>query len=233
MCRVSRLSGISLALVCGCGDQGGGDVTMDGGAATTSGATTSTVSGQGMTGTGTSGSETTGDSATSDGTIANACAALCGKLIECMLDPDEDEYCMYDCVETVSMSLAGCPPLFEAWLACLVGLTCEQLADYYDENTSDVCAQEDQALEAKECWDFGCSDMGTGFVDGKDECTMARECAGGPEYKIECDGQLCVCLLDGVPTGISCPAEMVCQHSPDTLREKGEQCCEFPPIPQE
>jgi hypothetical protein len=116
-------------------DESTSDATTD--ATTTTGAST----GGAMSGAGTH--ETTGSQTTTvgDGTSEASCAAMCERSTECMVDPEPD-MCLPSCIQDLSAAQAECLAMFEAFVACFVGMTCDEIGNLFDNGEPGPCLEQ-------------------------------------------------------------------------------------------
>lgn len=177
--------------------------------------------------TGESETSETGESSTSEtGGEAGPCAALCEHYASCGVG---DPACVEECeaelaeVESLADELPECAPAYLALYACLVGLSCEEIVQVFEEGFSPTC---DASFEQVDQACGGECGTGTAISPDPGVCSFDHNCAGEPVYAIECDGSTCSCLVDGVEVG-SCEAVSFCSGldvEPDPLVQANE-CC--------
>jgi hypothetical protein len=218
----------ALLLTPACGGTGDATTgpTTDGPAMTegTSEATTepTTTAATGETTSATSEPETTGET-TGGSTIEEDCAAYCDKTQACMVEP-ADPGCASSCAAELGFDAGECLDATQAYLQCLAGSTCEELMGLVDPDLPWPCEALNEAFETL-CFPETCGAAFGGNVDGT-ECSAEILCPDEPTKTMECDQNECVCSIDGVPTGETCPAMGVCA-APEVLPDKASECCGF------
>lgn len=206
---MKRISGILLLLGFGCGDDKSVTTTSSGGdemEMTTGGETTGGTTGGGTTG---------------GGTTEAICTLGCDKFVQCGLSPDT-ESCVSSCLVDIEAVSSECLAANEAFVGCVVTMTCAELLELLFEVDPGKCAEPYDALSLY-C-DAPCASEQ--LTDGQ-ECSAKLECADAPALEMRCDPDECVCLIDGVPSGVSCPSDLVCAEDLAVQDAKAIACCGF------
>lgn len=184
---------------------------------TTAGGATEGGATEGMSGTTTEAGPTTGGDAPE---LMSSCMDACAHIIECVPGlPGPIEDCMAGCLET--WGGPECGQTGVDFLQCLIGMNCKQLQAYVEQDKAGVCAGAAEAAEA--VCDGGSSTCVMGGGAGMGECSVSRECDGTVE-ELQCNGELCTCVVDGVP-GESCKDAGVCPMDLDGQIFAAETCC--------
>ncbi|PCC73579.1 hypothetical protein SAMN02745121_07327 [Nannocystis exedens] len=236
--RITASIALAFALACGAekgdsdsttgespGTDGSASSEGESGSSTSGKASEPTSSGGPLTTTGGNSEET----ATSDDTItagetppAGPCEAFCEHSIACEQgEPTPLEVCLSTCAEELDAVEGECHAASVAALACLTGLTCEQL-ESVDEGDPGPC---EAALALQEECFAGCSFGGGGDIEGT-FCEWILDCPLEPNLKMVCDAESCQCFEDDQPVG-ECEAEGICL-SIDMLAAKANACCGIP-----
>lgn len=157
-----------------------------------------------------------------DPEIAQRCADVCGKFIECKV-MDNLDTCTQDCLDNFGQTEGACLAAGDDALACVAGMTCEQVQNLMLNDDPGPCAPQFEA-QSMACAGNEC----TGSVGGNEqgtECSVSTDCPGDPLLEMNCDTVTCTCLSGGEKTG-ECPADGVCM-SVDLLDAKSQACCGF------
>ncbi|WAS91784.1 hypothetical protein [Nannocystis punicea] len=229
----------ALLLAPACGESGGsGDattepttagstITEETSEATTEPTTAATVTSEATT-TATAGettsatNETTGET-TGGSTIEEDCAAYCDKTQACMARRP-DPGCASACAAELGFDEGECLDATQAYLQCLAGSTCEDLMGLIDPDLPWPCDDLNDVFESL-CFPGTCGAAFGGDVEGT-VCSAEILCPDEPTKTMECDQDECVCSIDGVPTGVTCPAMGVCATH-EALPDKASECCGF------
>ena len=162
-----------------------------------------------------SGAETTGSASagsgaqTGDGNrLVEACADLCAAKDACNADVDAD-VCELACEQDFVAAAAtpGCVDARLSWVACLSQLECVGLAQVEAGDADAPCETEAAELETR-C-DPTCAVVSSMANPGEQTCSIALECGGGSSRAVDCEGEECVCLIDGVEDA-TCEQWVVC-----------------------
>lgn len=150
-----------------------------------------------------------------------SCMAACGHIFECVQGlPGTIDDCMAGCIDQWGGPECGQAGL--DFLDCLIGMNCKQVQGYIEDDEPGMCAAAAEAADAV-CDGGGgqiCEMSGGG---GQGECSVSRDCGDGVE-EFACDGELCTCIVDGVP-GESCMDTGVCDLDIDAQGAAAEACC--------
>jgi hypothetical protein len=117
-----------------------------GGTSTSSGTTGDTPTGSG------SATGTTGDATTGDVAVPPECVSYGAKFAECFMDPMAAMDYERACVAILMQGGADCDQAYEAYLACLSALSCEEFMGFVLGGLP-VCEAEVAALEAAACFE--------------------------------------------------------------------------------
>ena len=167
----------------------------------------------------TSDSESTGEV---DPQIAEHCASVCAKFIECKVMDDQDA-CTAECTENLGDEDPTCSEADLALLTCVEGMTCEQVTAFVMEEDPGPCADQLVAAEAA-CGGNECIGS-VGTNEDNTECSISTECPDEPAQTMTCDLKTCTCTVGDMKTG-ECPAMNVCAAI-EELEAKSQKCCGF------
>lgn len=149
------------------------------------------------------------------------CMASCEVATTCLEENMGDLTCVEDCVdefEYLSSEYPFCAPLMADAHACFGGLSCTQAM------ANVGCTEEFAALG--ECGGIGC---GTGLGGSPDltSCDFEHECTFGPRYEIKCEGDTCVCSVNGTPVNSCANDGSVCGSQPFFDMTPVNTCCDW------
>lgn len=157
-----------------------------------------------------------------DPQIAEHCATVCAKFVECKAMPDQDA-CTAACTDNLGGEAPACSDANLALLTCIEGMTCEEVTAFLEDELPGPCAAQLEAVET-ECGGNECiGSVGTN-EDGT-ECSISSECPDMPAQTMSCDQKTCTCTVGDEQTG-ECPAMNVCAAIED-LEAKAKDCCGF------
>lgn len=181
-------------------------------AGTTAGTTTSTPTTTAGTAAGTT-AGTTGDA----GSIAESCEAACMTFVGCFPDAYESmAECVAFCVEdTAPEPDPACHAATVAFNECLGGASCRDLE-------GEVCEAEFVALEGACGGGEEVCSIGVGGDAGS--CGISETCPDSSRA-LECEGELCRCLEDGIEVATCQNDVCVDEIDHDTLSQKALACC--------
>lgn len=114
---------------------------------------------------------------------------------------DPDPECVPDCIEGHGYLEGECLDAQLGLTVCMAGLSCEDLALYFEHLPGfpgAPCEEQGNAL----C-EPGCS--GSSETQGS-SCSVEWKCEGLPFHTIECDAEQCACAIEGEQVG-SCPSD--------------------------
>lgn len=149
------------------------------------------------------------------------CVASCEVATTCLEENMGDLTCVEDCIdelEYLSVEYPFCAPLMADAYACFGGLNCAQAM------TNAGCTEEFAALG--ECGGIGCSTSLGGSPD-MTTCEFEHECTFGPVYAIECEGDTCVCSVNGTPVNSCANDGSVCGSQPFFDMTPVNACCDW------
>jgi hypothetical protein len=171
----------------------------------------------------TAGGTTTGATATTgaDPDLMQLCESWCSKNAECQRS--EPDGCAADCFAALGSAEAMCVDATTAMLNCMLGMTCEQLVAFTDDDDPGPCAAEFAAGEDA-CAGEVCT-ISVGSNEDNTECSYTVECPNEPSRELQCAGETCTCLEDGKQVG-ECPGPDACMKQ-DDLATKALDCCGF------
>ncbi|MCY1058891.1 hypothetical protein [Nannocystis sp. SCPEA4] len=135
--------------------------------------------------------------------IADGCEAYCENLVSCGWGEPQLGECVQQCLVDYE-SEGACAAGNVALLACLAGMTCDEIAT----DTWASCAEAAKA-QGEACGVLHCNVFGSG-ESGSSVCTIELECAAEPPQRMECDTELCVCFEDGVQVASCEPSASIC-----------------------
>lgn len=208
---------------------------------TMSGTMSDSTTGQPTTG-GTMGGTTTGDTTTAGTTEATtdtsagsttgvvppeldaSCMVACDKFFECVDPPPfpDIDSCKGEC-SAAPGDTAECLDAYVALNNCMGTLNCQQFNNAFMNEDFGPCTDEFDAMMMT-CQGEVCE--GFGGV-GPDGCSIGQQCPEQPMEEYSCEGDTCTCLIDGQPTGMSCPAAGFCDMQFDAQAAAAFACCGF------
>lgn len=161
-----------------------------------------------------------------DPELEASCAALCDKFFECPgfppLFPDKPS-CVASCVESVEGGDQACIDATVTFQECVGAFSCPELLDAFDNDNLGECQAAADAADAA-CVSNVCE--GFGGV-GPNGCSIGQSCPNMPMQEYSCEGDTCTCLLDGLPTGVTCPAQGFCDLDTAGQNQAAFDCCGF------
>lgn len=187
--------------------------------------TTTTTTGDASSSSATTVEGSTGLASSTGGTIPPeldaACMAACDKIFDCV---DQPPFPNVDvCKENCAMGVEGaeCLAASVEFNTCLGTLTCPSIIDALMNEQLGPCTDAFEALQTAcaACEGFGSVGMGG--------CSVGQTCPNMPPVEYQCEGNTCTCLIDGMPTGMTCPANGVCNQGGDAVAMAANECCGF------
>lgn len=171
----------------------------------------------------------TGEPGTSGGSTGGGgvdipadCEAVCGAADMCGFPAGPD--CVMGCVGDLGGSMGECAQAVDAFLMCLAGMSCMDLADFFQNQNPGPCTNE--AGQAGLVCDMGMPGECVESVGGNpNACSYSKECPNMPPVEMMCNKNSCTCLVDGMEVG-TCMSDAICQTQ-DQLPMKAADCCGF------
>jgi len=150
-----------------------------------------------------------------------ACMAACDKIFECVDQPPfpSVDVCKQNCA--MGVEGADCIAASVEFNTCLGTLTCPQIIDALMNEQLGPCTD---ALDALQTACAACEGFGSVGMGG---CSVGQQCPDMPPVEYQCEGNTCTCLVDGMPTGMTCPANGVCNQGGDAVTMAANECCGF------
>ncbi len=164
------------------------------------------------------GTEETGEP---DPDTVEACMAGCAVFAQC---GGQLPGCVEECVGEVSGLDAECILAANEFFNCIGELTCEEFQQLEEGEPEPYPCQEEETIYS-ECAGGGDCLATIGQGENPGECSVSIECPDEPEYAAECNGDTCICLMDGVEVGSCENAQSVCDEPGS---EALVACCGFP-----
>lgn len=162
------------------------------------------------------GAPTTGDD------ITPLCVSLCSRSEECMLGTDPAG-CTSRCVDDFHGIDGACENATEAYLECLLELTCEQLEAIFSDDDPGPCIQQVKDVGVN-CSDATCSADVASSPNGT-ECDVSLTCPNQPILSMQCDTDTCMCFAGNAVTGM-CQANNTCMDLANASNQLLD-CCGF------
>ncbi|SFE73012.1 hypothetical protein SAMN02745121_05321 [Nannocystis exedens] len=155
----------------------------------------------------------------------DGCKAYCEHLVSCGWGEPELGECVQQCIVDYE-SEGECAAGNSALLACLAGMTCDEIAT----DTWASCGEAAKA-QGEACGVLHCNVFGSG-ESGASICTIELACAAEPPQWMECDSAQCVCFEDGVLIGSCEPSASICtppeeEGDVDRIVAWTKACCGF------
>lgn len=153
--------------------------------------------------------------------VEGACMAACDKIFECVKPPPFPDVgvCTMNCAEGVMGD--ECVAASVQFNTCLSQLSCPELIDAVMNEDLGMCME---LLGNLEIACQGCAGTGSQGMGG---CSIGQECPNQPPVEYVCEGDKCTCMVDGMPTGMTCPANGVCEQGQAALSAAANECCGF------
>ena len=135
---------------------------------------------------------------------------------------DDVAACTAACTSELGGATGACLTAIEAYLECVVGMSCAQLEAFLVLGDAGKCSA------AVGDADVACAGGGPGectveVAGNPSMCSLVEQCPGEPTFTLTCDKTECVCAVGGVETA-SCPSGGVCTMQ-EQLSIKVGDCC--------